>query len=192
MEPAQRNQLSSVLGTPSMDIEACKEAFMAVLASVCDPHLNTIHAVCQKFSQGRGSSFRTPALNAPRSIDRSLHLNSTLDTYQTQSVPPVMLLRGVGNSAGLDFGFDNLTPLLHFVPCTHEAGPLSIPLIEPPHPIVNIEMDSLETWRHVCSKVDIGHCDLLEMAGRLAKLVRCYGFGPVLLKVDVTAICHGE
>jgi len=188
----QPNRRSSALKTPVMDFEACEQAFMAVLASVCDPHLNTIHAVCQKFSEGRGSSFRTPALNPPQRIDRSLHLNSTLNGGQRDSASPATLSLDVGDMANFDFDFENLSPFSAFVPLTNEAGPLSVPFIEPHHPIVDIEMDSFDTWRHICTRVDIGHCDLLELAGRLAKLVRCYGYGPVLLKADVISICHGE
>ena len=61
----------------SVNLDASRQIFLAVLASVCDPHLNTIHAVAQKIAASRGHAFPSdivqPTLAEPRPVDRPLN-----------------------------------------------------------------------------------------------------------------------
>jgi hypothetical protein len=173
----------------SINLDACREAFIAVLASVCDPHLNTIHAVCQEFSHSRVHAPHGRDLNPPRPVDRPLNI-AKLFCSAEQSVD--ISYNTVLNDHNLNFDFDHISPPLSFIPPQNVAGPLSVPYIELPHPTFDLEMDANDVWFYVLENVDIGHTDVEALASRMCDKVRCYGFGPVLLKQDVTEICGGE
>ena len=193
-----------------MDLEACRQAFLAVLASVCDPHLNTIHAVCAKFSQSRGYTSGAPDLNPPRPVNRPLNTGLPLIAGETPSVsdtsPWAALLGqplstgpipGQGYEAGLDMSalldFTNLTPATAFIPPHGEVcGPLSVPFLEPPHPIYDLELDANDIWAAVLSLVDMSKTDAEALAERITRKVRCYGYGPVVMRKDIERACEGE
>ena len=195
----------------SIDLTACREAFIAVLASVCDPHLNTIHAVCQKFSESRaGLPSSSHSLNPPRPVNRPL--DRPLDIF-AQFAPSV--LHG-GPSLAHSFSpihtsdsptypseptqafdsswFANLFPTIpatEYIPTLDHAGPLSLPFLEPQHPIFGLELDCDDIWACVLTIVDMSRTDAEALASRLTEKVRCYGFGPVMTKQDVLVVCEG-
>ena len=169
---------SAVSAHTAVDLKACRQAFLAVLASVCDPHLNTIHAVCAQFALARGHRAGILALNPPRPPNRPLNMNC----------PP--------GENHIDFAYDidfsNLTPTSMYIPDQNSCGPLSIPGLEPVHPVAGYEMDASQTWQCVLEIVDMSQIDAEELATRVAERVRCYGYGPVLTRSDVVLLCHGE
>ncbi len=188
----------------AFDIQACHDALLAVLASICDPHLNTIHAVCQKFSESRGHSSSGPSLNPPRPVNRLLTTASAIGgvhtgdalyeffsdrSHSTSSNPT---RPDVDGSALFQDFFDSLLPDTSYVPPLGTAGPLRIPYLEPAHPIGGIELDVEAVWYRVLSTVDLSKADAEALASALALKVRCYGFGPVLMETDVIETCQSE
>jgi hypothetical protein len=170
--------ISAASAHKALDLKACRQAFLAVLASVCDPHLNTIHAVCAQFALARGSGVEIQPLNPPRSPNRPLNVDC----------PPSM--------NNIDFAhevdFSNLTPMSMYIPNQHSCGPFSIPGLEPLHPVAGHEIDASQAWQVVLELVDMSQVDAEELATRVAEKVRCYGFGPVLTRSDVVQLCQSE
>ena len=164
---------------------------MAVLASVCDPHLNTIHAVCHKFSESRGLSISGHSLNAPRPVNRPLNL--PLDVLSGSNHPYEFPSpsNSSGRSTHLPDLFTTLTPPSDYIPLLGIAGPLSIPFLEPQHPVYGFELDSAGIWTTVLIMVDMSKTDAEALASSLTLRVRCYGFGPVMIEQDVVEICRG-
>ena len=207
----------SDVGPPvrSVNLEACRQAFLAVLASVCDPHLNTIHAVAQKFAQSRSyAEFIGTSLAHPRPVDRPLNLHifgnlsqsassasisppqqNTSGSEGTNNTPPeppvewdmevVNFLRGAMGPSSLSSG--------SYIPSPNSlAGPLTVPFLEPPHPVHDHEFDADGVWDHVLKLVDFSRTDAEDLAGQLTEKVRCYGFGPVLMQRDIDDVCESE
>lgn len=147
------------------NFEAARQAFVAVLASVCEPHLNTIHDVCRKFIETRDAKLSGPDLHPPKPPDWSLR--SWCD-------------------------FDRLTPDEQFVPGRDAVcGPLSVPFLEPAHPLIGLELDVHGIWLHILTSIDLSAVDVQELATRVTPTVRCYGYGPVVLKSDLIQLCSG-
>jgi hypothetical protein len=175
---------------PIIDLDACREAFLAVLASVCDPHLNTIHAVCQKFSQSRGHLHAVPTLHPPRPVNRPLNIWKTfVDPNSGANNVPTMS-RGTA-----DFGIDfsSINPPAAFIPSSPSlAGPLTVPFLEPDHLTSGLELSAVDVWACVLCLVDLSKADAEAVASRITERVRCYGYGPVVIEQDVISICHGK
>ncbi len=162
---------------------------MAVLASVCDPHLNTIHAVCQRFSESRGLVPSGRGLNPPRPVDRPLNVYKHFSS--TQLSQPSHIVDGPVIPS-FDFSFANSLPLAEYIPTLGLDGPLTVPYLEPPHPVFNLELDCSDIWACVLSVVDMSRTDAEGLASSLTGKVRCYGFGPVIMKQDVIQVCSGQ
>ncbi|KAK4687147.1 hypothetical protein P7C73_g2974, partial [Tremellales sp. Uapishka_1] len=180
----------------SVDLVACRQAFLAVLASVCDPHLNTIHAVCQKFAQSRGGTVRLVGdLHPPRPLNRPLNTASPRrpNLHLHTSVQEVDSNDPFGNIMKQLYGspFDNLTHPSGYIPPSGIEGPLFVPFLEPSHPIDGYELDADGVWSFILERVDMSLTDAEELAGRLTDKIRCYGYGPVLLRRDVLDACNG-
>ena len=187
----------------SVNLEACRQAFLAVLASVCDPHLNTIHAVCAKFSESRGASSRYGDLHPPRPVERPLnagasHLGST-QAHLGHALDIGTAFHG-GATAGEAFSDDwtsifsfptTYLPPSAFIPSRGEEGLLSVPGLEPAHPVIDLELAAGDVWAEVICMVDISRTDIEDLASRLTTKIRCYGFGPVLMRQDVVQVCQG-
>ncbi|RSH76566.1 uncharacterized protein EHS24_005555 [Apiotrichum porosum] len=167
------------LNVSSLDLNAARQAFLAVLASVCDPHLNTIHAVCQKFAQSRGADVAAGDLHPPRPVNRPLNTAPLHD--------PLNLFEQL-----LAAAFDNVTDPAEYIPPAGQAGPLAVPFLEPMHPVDAYELDGQGVWSLVVDIVDLSRTDLEDLAGRLTRVIRCYGFGPVMLRNEVTNVCRRE
>ena len=202
------------IGPPaaSIDLEACRQAFLAVLASVCDPHLNTIHAVATKFASSRNPRITNgnTNLNHPRPVNRPLN------QYQPGQFPQMLAYDHFNQSHATPHNSpqhtlypgqpapipDNITAFLNaafpslppasYVPEPHHEGPLYVANFEPIHPLDGFELDADGVWSHVLMTVDMTKVDAEDLAGKLAEKIRCYGFGPVLLRRDVTDICQSE
>ena len=176
-------------GGTHVNLVACREAFMAVLASVCDPHLNTIHAVCRKFSESRGTAphYGGTSLNPPRPVDRSrLHIFEQFGTDFSHFYPQA----NTTDHTHSDF-FETL-PSDAYIPSLGLAGPLFVPLLEPSHPVSGHELDCDDIWAFVLTMVDLSKTDAEALAAKLTEKVRCYGFGPVVLRDDVDELCRGK
>jgi len=179
---------------------ACREAFMAVLASVCDPHLNTIHAVCRRFSESRGLAPFGHSLHPPRPVDRPLniyHQYSTphLDTtsFNPYNFPtPPDFAQPTADLILFHNLFNTVTPPTAYIPAQGSEGPLSLPYLEPAHPVFGLEMDCADIWGCVLTVIDMSRADAEALASSLTEKVRCYGFGPVIMKRDVMEVCEGE
>ena len=187
----------------SVNLEACRQAFLAVLASVCDPHLNTIHAVCAKFSESRGAPSRYGDLLPPRPVDRPLNAGiSHLGTAQAHLDHSHAFETPHYGGDGVDlttaddwaslFAFPTtyLSPSA-FIPSLGHEGVLSVPGLEPAHPVIDLELAAADVWAEVICTVDISRTDVEDLAGRLTEKIRCYGFGPVLMREDVVRVCQG-
>ncbi|KAL1413665.1 hypothetical protein Q8F55_001444 [Vanrija albida] len=197
----------------STDLDALRQAFLAVLASVCDPHLNTIHAICAKFAQSRGRAVAAGDLHPPRPVNRPLnaagavspdgHANG-FDAQQHQHLHAHSHGHGHGHghaphdafgapadaNAWLDDLLATLLPPAAYITTDPEAaGPLSVPLFEPAHPINGVELDASGVWALVVATVDLSRTDAEYLASRLTDKIRCYGFGPVLLQHEVEGVC---
>lgn len=183
--------LASHLVTATVDFAASREAFLAVLASECDPHLNTIHAVCEKFSQGRGHlPPSVHSLNPPRPPNRPLNIwRSFVGTDGAYVLRPQ--LGDPVDPIGLGIDFDSLNAPDAFIPSHQLAGPLSVPFLEPPHPTAPFELDAAAVWALVLTSIDLTRTDIQALASVIAGKVRCYGYGPVLLRSEVDEICRG-
>ena len=164
----------------SVDLSALNQAFLAVLASVCDPHLNTIHAICQKFAQSRRGR-AGPDLHAPRPVNRPLNTHHIPHTHTDNYDIFEQFLAAT---------FDTIDPAA-YIPPLGAAGPLSVPFLEPPHPIDGYELDAHGVWSYVVAHVDLSRTDAEDLASRLTSKIRCYGFGPVLLRHEVQSVCRG-
>lgn len=242
----------------SVDLEACRQAFLAVLASVCDPHLNTIHAVAQKFAASRNPRVSNPtaSLNRPRPVNRPLNQGNLNQQSNDRSGPATLTYDNMGQShqhqhqhdrpgpshltyenlgqinqpgrpgtsssqqygnygslpsaterpdyfnhhlqpvpdnitAFLNSAFPSLPPTSYVSPLQNE-GPLEVPFFEPSHPIDGFELDADGVWSHVLLSVDMTKVDAEDLAGKLVDRIHCYGFGPVLLRKDVTEVCQSE
>lgn len=175
-----------------------------MLASVCDPHLNTIHAVCAKFSESRGAPSRYGDLHPPRPVDRPLnvgtsHLGSThthvspsLNLDSTHYGSEAILHSDINDwSSYFTFPTTYLSPS-DFIPSLGNEGVLSVPGLEPAHPVIDLELAAGDVWAEVICIVDISRTDVEDLAGRLTEKIRCYGFGPVLMREDVLRVCQGE
>jgi hypothetical protein len=163
---------------------------MAVLASVCDPHLNTIHAVCQKFSQSRGHLYAAPTLHPPRPVNRPLNIWKAFVDPSRGSNHVSTISRGT-----TDFGIDfaSLNPPAAFMPASPSlAGPLTVPFLEPDHPAPGLELSAADVWTCVLCSVDLSKADAEAVASRITEKVRCYGYGPVVIEQDVIRVCQGE
>lgn len=181
----------------SVNLEACRQAFLAVLASVCDPHLNTIHAVCAKFSESRGGPVSLGSLLPPRPVDRPLN-SAILHPLRNQMIDPFH--HGTSEMTGavvaddweslFNFAATYLSPA-EYIPDLGNAGALSVPGLEPPHPVNDFELAAADAWAEVLRLVDISKTDVEDLASRLTAKIRCYGFGPVLMHRDVVHICQG-
>ena len=170
---------SSSVSTPSprlqhpiVNLPACRQAFLAVLASACDPYLNAIQSVSRKFGESRGGK---PALDLfpPRPINRPLNENKfgrVIGFLPNVSVSSLVLG--------------------HNVPSNNEE-PLTLVSFQSPQPS-DVEIDCDGVWSLVVTTVDLTLADAEDLAGRLAEQLRCYGLGPVFLESDVRAACKSE
>lgn len=77
-----------------------------------------------------------------------------------------------------------------YIPPLGFAGPLSVPYLEPQHPITG-EVDVEGIWTRVLLQVDLKSTDLEYLAVKMCPKVRCYGQGPTMLMNDVDDICGG-
>jgi len=165
---------------------------MAVLASVCDPHLNTIHAVAKKFSESRGLLNPGQAdLNPPRPVDRLLKTVDQFCDYHFHTHPHTNTNTDLQPAEYEYEFFNNLVSYSEYVPPLGYAGPISIPLLEPSHPVTGVELDCDDIWTLILTVVDLSRTDAEALASRLTEKVRCYGFGPVITKFDVDEVCKG-
>ncbi|GFZ44394.1 hypothetical protein JCM24511_02116 [Saitozyma sp. JCM 24511] len=182
---SQSSTTSESSGHFSVDLNAAGEAFMAVLASICDPFLNTLHAVCQKFSYSRGHRQSAPHLNPPRPVNRPLNKDGNLvnpDGYPHNTT----LSNGAGESLALGLSPPNSA----LVPTP--AGAMTVPLlISEPSLNDGVELDAAEAWLRALGTIDLSKADVEAVASRVSEKVRCYGFGPVVLERDIQAICEG-
>jgi hypothetical protein len=180
----------SIHPVASSDLNAARQAFLAVLGSVCDAHLNTIHAVCQKWAESRSAiQGQGNDLNPPKRPDLPTPIYEQYCSVHdhTQEYGPtasIEELRAMFNSPSL--------PPHSIIPPLHQSGPISLPLLEPSHPIQGIEFDAFQIWDYVLTFINLGETDTEKLAAELCRAVRFYGFGPVLLEVDVKVICKGE
>lgn len=88
--------------------------------------------------------------------------------------------------------FDRLTPDEQFPPGANETcGPLSVPFLEPAHPLMGLELDVNGIWLHILTSVDLAIVDIQLLATRVTSSVRSYGYGPVVLKSDLVDLCMG-
>lgn len=184
---------------------------------MCDPHLNTIHAICAKFAQSRGRAVQVGDLHPPRPVNRPLnaggaaatngfghdgnphphhhhhHGHAHAHTPHGFHLPQGATSDAFGAAdpnAWLDDLLTTLLPPTAYVTSDPEAaGPLSVPLFEPAHPINGLELDAGGVWAFVVATVDLSRTDAEYLASRLTGMIRCYGFGPVLLRHEVEGVC---
>jgi len=81
---------------------------------------------------------------------------------------------------------------LDYIPPLGLAGPLSLPFLEPSHPVSGLEFDCDDVRAFVLTVVEMSRTDAKALAGRLTEKVRCYGFGPVITKEDMMEVCNRE
>ena len=84
---------------------------------------------------------------------------------------------------------ETVLPPTAFIPLPEAAGALSVPGLEPLHPIVDCELTADAAWSEILCTVDLSCTDVEDLAARLTAKIRCYGFGPVLLRKDVALAC---
>lgn len=133
-----------------------------------------------KFSQSRWPSATASTLHPPRPPNRPLNIEVIPRADPTYDL------------AFLNLDFSNLTPSSAFIPTPDVCGPLTVPGLEPPHPVFELELGADDVWSFVVGLVDMSRTDAEGLASKVAEKIRCYGFGPVLMKTDLKRICQGK